>query len=215
MKKLSKLLTLFFVVCSVAVIFSACNSDNHDKITSDYAKLKNVDKAEIDFTCYAEFGGMHVLMLKWIYPDALSEETVDGVVFHHNQIKTFDVYNNGQFYSLQEAFDSGLLNHDNLVTLRDRYNPTVQGANDVEYSLTVYDPSGYIIEPLQRTYKAGEKVTVKTEIIYDVDLVAFLDGISLGIETPVKTDDYYTHWEFYFIMPAHDAALSFELCGGM
>ena len=123
MKKLSRLLTLLLVVCSIAVIFSACNSDDHDKITADYAKLKNVDKPELSFTCYVEFGDTHVLMLNWVYPDALSEETVDGVVFHHNQIKTFDVYNNGKFYSLQEAIDSGLLTHDDLLKLRDIYNP--------------------------------------------------------------------------------------------
>ena len=123
MNKLSRLLTLLLVVCSIAVIFSACNSDEHDKITADYAKLKHVDKAEIDFTCYAEFGDTHVLMLNWVYPDAISEETVDGIVFHHDQIKTFDVYNNGKFVSLQGALNSGFLTHDDLITLRDIYNP--------------------------------------------------------------------------------------------
>ena len=62
-------------------------------------------------------------MLNWVYPDALSEETVDGVVFHHDQIKTFDVYNNGKFYSLQDAVNSSLLTHDDLLKLRDIYNP--------------------------------------------------------------------------------------------
>lgn len=62
-------------------------------------------------------------MLNAMYPDALSSEIVDGVAFNHSQIKTFDVYSNGEFYSLQEAFDSGLITHDNLLKLRDIYNP--------------------------------------------------------------------------------------------
>lgn len=214
MKKLSRLLTLLLVVCSIAVIFSACNSNDHDKITADYAKLKNVDKAEIDFTCYAEFDGTHVLMLNWDYPDALSEEIVHGVVFRHNQIKTFDVYNKGEFYSLQEAFNNGLLTHNNLVTLRDRYNPTVQGADDAEYSLTVYDPSGYIIEPLQEAYRAGENVTVKTDVFFDIDLIVYLDGVSVGSPRSVFENDEY-HWEFYFVMPSHNATLTFTSSGGM
>ncbi len=82
------------------------------------------------------------------------------------------------------------------------------------YRLTVQDPHGYIIEDLQERYKAGETITVKTTIICDASLVAFLDGISLGAETPVQTGDRYTHWEFYFEMPAHDAVLSFELKDG-
>ncbi len=123
MKKLSRILTSLLLVSCIAVFFSACNSDEHDKITADYAKLHNVDKSEIDFTCYVEFDDTHVLMLNWFYPEALSSETVDGVVFHHSQIKTFDVYLNGKFYSLQEAFNSGLLTHDDLLKLRDIYNP--------------------------------------------------------------------------------------------
>ena len=214
MKKLLKVISLMLVVCCIATLFVACNNDEHDKITTAYAKQHNVDKSEISFTCYAEFGGTHVLMLNWVYPDALSEEIVHGVVFRHNQIKTFDVYNKGKFYSLQEAFNNGLLTHNNLLTLRDSYNPIIQGADDAEYSLTVYDPSGYIIEPLQETYKAGKNVTVKTVVLHDVDMIAYLDGVSLGSQTAVFENDEY-HWEFYFVMPSHNATLTFTLSGGM
>ena len=92
---------------------------------------------------------------------------------------------------------------------------TARGAFNVDYKLTVQDPYGYIIEPLRETYKAGENVTVKTTILYDVSMIAYLDGVSLGYETAVKTGDSYTHWEYYFIMPDHDAVLTFSLSGGM
>lgn len=122
MKKVLSMLSLILVICCMSFAF-ACTESEHKKITTAYAKLYNIDESEISFTCYAEFNSAHVLMFNRNYPDALSTETVDDVVFRHSQIKTFDVYSNGEFYSLQEAFDSGLLTHDNLITLRDLYNP--------------------------------------------------------------------------------------------
>lgn len=214
MKKLSRIMALLLLTCGIAAVFSACNDNEHNKITDAYAKRCNVDKSEIDFTCYAEINGAHILMLNGLYADALSEEIVDGVVFYHSQIKTFDVYNKGKFYNLQEAFNNGLLNHTNLLTLRERYNPTVSGSDTAEYRLNVYDPNGYIIEPLKETYMAGENVIVKTEVLFDVDMITYLDGVSLGVQTAVLENDEY-HWEYYFVMPSHDATLTFTLSGGM
>lgn len=91
-------------------------------------------------------------------------------------------------------------------------NDDLQDADS--YRLTVQDPHRYIIENLQESYKAGDKVTVKTEILHDASIVAFLDGVSLGAEKPVKTGNNYTHWEFYFVMPAHDSVLSLEFRDG-
>ena len=48
----------------------------------------------------------------------------------------------------------------------------------------------------------------------DAGLYAYLDGVSLGSETPVDDDGDY-HWEFYFVMPEHDAVLSFATYGGI
>ena len=110
------------ICCCITILFAACGNE-HDKIAEDYAAMYGVDKSSVDFTCYGEFGGTHVIMFNRIYADALSTETVDGVTFKHSQIKTFDVYNGGNFYSLQEAFDNGLLTHANLLTLQSRYNP--------------------------------------------------------------------------------------------
>lgn len=213
MKKLSRLLTLLLVVCSIAVIFSACNNDDHDKITADYAELHNIDESHVEFICYGEFDGTHVLLFNVLSNQVLTLEIVDEVVFYHpSQIK-FTVYNDGNFYSLHEAFDNGLLTHDNLLTVRDRYNPMVQGPDDAEYSLTVFDP-GYIIEPLQEAYRAGENVTVKTDVFFDLDLIVYLDGVSVGSPISVFENDEY-HWEFYFVMPSHNATLTFKLSGGM
>ena len=127
MKKLVQITSLMLVFCCVVVLFVACNSGEHDRIKADYAKIHNLDKSSVEFTCYAEFDGSHVLMFNGVYPTALSSEIVDGVIFQHPCIQTFDVYHDGNFYSLQEAFDNGLLTHDDLVTLRDIYNPQYMG----------------------------------------------------------------------------------------
>ena len=113
------LIAALYVVCGI----TACNNDEHGKITSEYAKLYNIHKSEVSFKCYGEFEDTHVIMFGGLYAQALSSEMVDGVIFHHSELKTFTVYNNGNFYSLQEAFNSGLLNHDNLLTVQENYNP--------------------------------------------------------------------------------------------
>ena len=82
-----------------------------------------------------------------------------------------------------------------------------------KYRLTVEDPNEYLIEKLKKRYAAGETVTVKTTILYDAGLSVYLDGVALdhGLGT---SPDGYTHWEYYFVMPAHDAVLTFEVFGG-
>ena len=83
-----------------------------------------------------------------------------------------------------------------------------------DYKLTVQDPNGYLIENLEARYKAGEEVTVKTEMLADGDLIAYLDGVSLGLETQILEKGVY-YWEFYFTMPSKDAVLSFSLSDGL
>lgn len=83
-----------------------------------------------------------------------------------------------------------------------------------KYQLTVIDPSNLLVEPLKDSYKAGETVTVKVHILMDADIVAYLDGQDLGKYKVIETDGAYTHWEFYFTMPDHDATLTFEIKDG-
>lgn len=127
MKNLKRLLLILLLVCCMSMVFTACtenehNENEHKAITTAYAKLHNVDESEISFTCYADFNGTHILIRNGMHMQAISYETVDGVEFQHSEIKTFDVYSNGEFYTLQEAFDSGLVTHKNLLTLRKIYN---------------------------------------------------------------------------------------------
>lgn len=82
------------------------------------------------------------------------------------------------------------------------------------YRLSVEASYDYLIEKLDGYYEAGEKVTVKTVILTDTELIAYLDGVALESAMPIETNGEYTHWEFYFEMPDHDATLTFEARDG-
>ena len=88
----------------------------------------------------------------------------------------------------------------------------------IYYKLTVQDPDGYIIEDLQEQYKAGEGVFVTTEQIPDTAVGAYLDGVffGLGASTRIKVDsEFQSCRKYYFIMPSHDAVLSFQIPEGL
>ena len=53
---------------------------------------------------------------------AITEFTVDGVYFQFSTTHVFDVYHDGEFYTLQEAFDNGFLTHDDLLTTQENWS---------------------------------------------------------------------------------------------
>ena len=122
MKKLLKIIALITVLSCVVSIFGACAEKEHAKITTDYAQLHNVEESHVVFVCYGEFRGTHVVMFNELAAQVITSETVDGVTFDYPTTTHLTAYNNGNFYSLREAFDNGLLTHNNLLTLRDNYN---------------------------------------------------------------------------------------------
>lgn len=130
MKKLIKIISLILISCCMAVLFASCSScgadkpeTEHDKIAAAYAKLRDMKKSAVKFTCYLETEDTHIVIFKNDYPAVETSETVDGVTFVHPKIETFDVYREGDFYSLEEAFDLGFITHEDLVTLKNIYNP--------------------------------------------------------------------------------------------
>ncbi|MBQ7913856.1 MAG: hypothetical protein IJ308_09025, partial [Clostridia bacterium] len=66
----------------------------------------------------------------------------------------------------------------------------------------------------EKRYEAGETVIIKTAIVTDVSVEAFVNGESIGTQTAVKTGDEYTHWEFTFVMPECDVTLTFVISDG-
>ena len=92
----------------------------------------------------------------------------------------------------------------------------VKDSNYVKsYSVTVEDGDEFLYENLNRKYKEGEQVVVKTNIILDMSLTVYVNGKSIGTGKAIKTGDEYTHWEYYFTMPSEDVTITFEEKDGM
>ena len=62
------------------------------------------------------------------------------------------------------------------------------------YSVTVEGGDEFLYENLNRKYKEGEQVVVKTNIILDMSLTVYVNGKSIGTGKAIKTGDEYTHW---------------------
>lgn len=71
-----------------------------------------------------------------------------------------------------------------------------------------------LLEPLMTGYCAGTTVTVKTDILTDVDLELYVDGVFICRQTEVLTAETH-HWEFAFIMPEHDVTIQLKTSDGM
>lgn len=116
------------VICLLAVFtltLTACTVDNgHSKIATDYANLYNGGNI-VSFECYGEFNGTHVVLFEGAFGSGVLYEIVDEVVFYHSVPNRFMVYNNGEFFRLNKAFDLGLLTHEDLLTLKDNYEDDV------------------------------------------------------------------------------------------
>lgn len=83
------------------------------------------------------------------------------------------------------------------------------------YSVTVEGGDEFLYENLNRKYKQGEQVVIKTNIILDMSLTVYVNGESIGTGKAIKTGDEYTHWEYYFTMPNEDVTITFEEKDGM
>ncbi len=84
------------------------------------------------------------------------------------------------------------------------------------YTLTVAEADRELLDmPPVRICRAGQQVVIKTHILYDADMECFVNGKSIGKQTAVQTGGRYTHWEYYFEMPAENVTVTFEITGGV
>ena len=72
-----------------------------------------------------------------------------------------------------------------------------------------------LLEPLPAEARAGTRVTFRTQIVMDADIVAYCNGEKLPSYTSVQEDGQYIAWEFAFIMPAQDCVIDLKVVGGM
>lgn len=94
-----------------------------DEIVKAYAGLNPEGGGVSSITIYGDFDGVLALMIyrsDMSYTQALWDETVDGVTFHYTDGNYIVVYDGTSFMRLLEAFDKGLLTHEDLVLIASR-----------------------------------------------------------------------------------------------
>lgn len=202
MKKLLKIIPIVFVFCCIAILFVACNeNEEHKRITADYAKLYNTDESTVSFSCYAEFGNTHVLIYESkIYSQAFSTETVDGITFIHSRVLTFDVYREGEFKTLQEAFDSGWLTHENLLTLQSNhrakneewykyYEEENESPIAIDKEISKEIVTAFIAAHINDKHPVTEdEISLRCYGVFDNVYVLFVDVVSWGYGAAILTE---------------------------
>ena len=89
---------------------------NNDHTTQDVFMSLQGPFTHDDKTSYICFITASYMM----YTQALWSETIDGLTFSYRNGNRYQVYYDHKFYTLQEGFDQGLINHEDLLTI---YNP--------------------------------------------------------------------------------------------
>lgn len=105
---------------------------------------------------------------------------------------------------------------DGLKSGKDTENIGGNDSEKSEYTLTVEGHEELLFEPLEKSYKAGQSIFIKTHIVMDGNAVAKLNG-----EDPISKrlisdeNGRYAYYENEFVMPAKNSVLSLTVSGGM
>ncbi len=179
----------------------------HDvpEYTMHYGFVSYTDKCEIwyegddfepYFLCNIPIDKLEFVSLEYELPAVVSEypyfiKTEFGTLeFYSNDI--FFIVGEGQYYELVGK------NLDELIM-----------EATVGYSVTMNDED-WLYEDLQSRYKAGETVSVKIGIAYDVGYMFFVNGERIMPEEHVGNP----YWEFVFTMPESDVVIDFKTYKG-
>ncbi len=87
------------------------------------------------------------------------------------------------------------------------------GCRPTRFQLTVEGGRDLLYESPEGRYDPDTEIVIKTHIVYDADVECFVNGKSIGTQTTIMTDGEYTHWEFYFTMPAEDVVVTLKTVG--
>ena len=107
-----------------AGLLSGCASEWYDKIKHDYAKQNGYDADGLSIDVYGEYNGTYVLIIdgSWGYPGVeVGIVEIGGAEFYFSSPRIPEAYNNGLFYSLEEAYGEQLLTHDDLVDVNEKF----------------------------------------------------------------------------------------------
>jgi len=111
------------------------------KIKQDYLDFytkKHTPDATIDDVYVLKYYGTNMICVAVMMTDrytmysmAIEWETIDGVIFGYPSSNKIQIWEQGKFYCMQEAFDKGFLIHYDLVEIQ----KTHMAANEHIYSL--------------------------------------------------------------------------------
>ena len=80
---------------------------------------------DLSVTFYGTYGDAHVGFINGIlmYTQAISTESVGGVMFRYSTGQRIQVCHNGELMSLLEAYNRGILTDDDLLTIHEKFAP--------------------------------------------------------------------------------------------
>ena len=114
------------------------SNEARDEILKAYFEITYEEKEkeyyyssnQIPGTCYGVFEDTYCLILsnpRVAYPSVMVYVEVAGCTFEFGSTNTMDVYHNGEFYSLEKAYENGILDDAEIEELYNFYTETKWG----------------------------------------------------------------------------------------
>ena len=90
-----------------------------------YAPDGEYSVKDLTVTYYGAYSGAHVGFVDGIfmYPQAVTTENIDGVIFRYRSGQKLEVYFEGELMGVPEAYERGILTRDDLVAISNILNP--------------------------------------------------------------------------------------------
>ena len=125
---LTKLLYLFVITLSLSFLVG-CSNISEERIRKDYLEMMH-EKGEVQMGLedviiiynYGTYNGSVVVRIERNAFPVITEIEVVGVKFTFFNSNTALVWNNGEFYELEEAYDKKLLTISNLEAIAAKVN---------------------------------------------------------------------------------------------
>ncbi len=101
----------------------ALTKDEQREIVWEYIANSSDLEYEIDSTyavrCYGKFGNVYVVMIDgpWMYTQAIRNEVIAGYTFTFPDGQRMHIYKEGNFYSLNKAYELGIISEEDLVAI--------------------------------------------------------------------------------------------------
>ena len=95
-----------------------------DEIKSAFAQMHNISADTVYFFSYGEYNGAYPIMItaeEFGYAAVITYDVVGEVTLTYPSSQKMDVYYKGEFYSLPQAYDKGLLTDSDLIEIAKRY----------------------------------------------------------------------------------------------